>query len=208
MGGAGLNGMMMTRKTKKESDSALQGGQLGQTFGEIENLTQSYDDLVRTGIIPAGSYYHGLSGGESRLGRAMGDYQETLGQDPVFAKYRDATLSRLQGIDSGIPNDLRRSITEELRQSQAQRGIIDSNVGATEEVVRLMGGQESLTNARLDRANQYFRDVTSQAMNALLPNINTLYGGELQRSIERSKGARESAQTGSQFTTGFIGGVI
>lgn len=188
MSGA-IGGSMVTRRSKKSSDKALQRDSIGNDFGMEENLLLPYDQLVEMGRVAPNQPYYAQHGGESRLSRGIAGYEESLAtSDPIFASYRKTVQSGLEGLDSGIPDDLRRSITEGLRSSQASRGILDSNTAAIEEVVRLMGGQEQVRAQRLGEANNYFNSVTQGALNSLLPNINTLYGGELERSKATQSG--------------------
>lgn len=186
------------KKAKGGSDRALNRGSYESAFGQAENILLSYDDLVASGRIADGSKYYGISGGESRLSQALGAYEQSLvaGSD-VFRGYRDLVSSGLNAT-SGIPDDLRRSITEELRQAQASRGIVDSNVAATEEVVRLMGGQEAVRAQRLAQAQEYFGSVLGSGIQRLAPDVNSIYASELQRSIERARGRREAAIGGGQ----------
>lgn len=157
-------------------------GRINKAYTFAENSLLSYDDLVGLGRIKAGSDYYGLKGGESRVGRLVEGYQDTLaGSDPIFAAYRQQVTEGMQGLENGgIPSDLRRSITEGLRDSQARRGILDSNTAAVEEVVRLMGGQEAVRAQRLNEANNYFNSVTSGALAAFMPSLQGYLGTQYQ----------------------------
>ncbi len=170
---------------------------INDAYGFAEDSMLSYDDLVSLGRIKPGQDYYGLKGGESRVSRLVEAYQDSLSaSDPVFAKYRQLTQERLEGLESGIPNDLRRSITESLRDTQARRGIIDSNVGALEEAVRLMGGQEAITAQRLAEASAYFNQVTMPAFGQFMPGLDRFLGTEYQTNLYNMN--REVAGAGIQ----------
>lgn len=207
MGAAG--GMAAAGRTKGAADNALRGG-AGNQFRFLENLLLPYEDLLAMGRLKGNKDFRGLQPGETRLGRAIEGYSDTLAaSDPIFAQYRQTVMGGLEGIENGgIPSDLRRSITEGLRSSQASRGILDSNTAAIEEVVRLMGGQEMIRSQRLAEAQNYFGQVTQGALRTLLPGIDTLYTGELQRSIQGSQNALGAGQIGAGITTGIANSII
>ena len=207
MGAAG--GMFATNRTKGAADNALRGG-AGNQFRFLENLLLPYEDLLAMGRLEGNKDYRGMQPGETRLGRAIEGYTDTLASsDPIFAQYQQTVLGGLEGIENGgIPNDLRRSITESLRSSQASRGILDSNTAAIEEVVRLMGGSEMVRSQRLAEAQNYFGQVTAGALQSLLPGIGTLYTGELQRSMQGAQNALGAAQVGAGITTGIAQSII
>lgn len=158
------------------------GSRINSAYNTFEGLTMSYDDLVGLGRIKAGSDYYGLKGDETRLGRMVENYQDSLAtSDPIFAAYRQQVTSGMEGLENGgIPNDLRRSITEGLRASQASRGLLDSSTSAVEEVVRLMGGQEAVRSQRLAEANNYFNNVTRGAIGAFMPDLAGFLGTQYQ----------------------------
>ncbi|MGK3946804.1 hypothetical protein ABK046_51625, partial [Streptomyces caeruleatus] len=73
----------------------------------------SYDDLVKTGRIEAGSDYYGLSGNQSRLSRGISDFQQSLAtSDPVFAAYQKKIMGGLSD-ENGMPADYARMLTSE-----------------------------------------------------------------------------------------------
>lgn len=149
-------------------------------YNNAELYLLPYDELVKLGRINPGNNPYNLGAGESRLSRLVSGYEDSLAKaDPIFAQYRDATRKGLEGIQNGgIPDDLRRSITEGLRSSQASRGILDSNTAAIEEVVRLMGGSEAVRGQRLQAASDYFRQVTGGAAASFMPDLSTYLGTE------------------------------
>jgi len=182
-------------------------------YNTFENLTMSYDDLVALGRIKAGQDYYGLQGGESRLGRLVEGYQDTLSaSDPIFAAYRQQVSGGLAGIENGgIPDDFRRTITENLRASQAQRGIIDSNVGAIEEAVRLAGGTEAIRQQRLAEAQNYFNGVTRGAIGAFMPDLSMFLGAQAQTSaFNQARGQAGNEMLMNQWGLGLdtAGGLI
>ncbi len=173
-------------KNDHSMGSRLKGpaARMNRAYDFAEDSMMSYDDLVASGRIKAGEDYYGLKGGESRVSRLVDSYQDSLSAaDPVFAKYRQLTQQRLEGLESGIPDDLRRSITESLRDTQARRGIMDSNVGAIEETIRLMGGQEAITSQRLSEAQAYFNQVTMPAFAQFMPGLDRFLGTEYQTNL-------------------------
>jgi hypothetical protein len=197
---------MVTNRTKRSSDAALKRDSLSHSFEGIEGLLMSFEDLTAMGRIDYGSRpvpkFYRDNPTQSRFGHALKGYEDSLAAaDPAFAAYQKTIQSGLEGIESGIPDDLRRSITENIRSSQAQRGIIDSNVAGIEEVVRLMGGQEAVRGQRLAQADQYFNSAVMPGISGLLPQIGNVYGGELQRSIETGRGRREAVQIGTNLAS-------
>ena len=141
---------------------------------------------MATGRIKAGKRLRsGITGSQSGISQLLGGYEQSLfNADPTLKQYASIVQGGLEGITGGggIPNDLRRSITEELRASQASRGILDSNVAATEEVVRLMGGEEQVRAQRLAQAQDYFRSIIGPGLSAIIPNMGDLLSGGLATS--------------------------
>jgi hypothetical protein len=137
--------------------------------------------------------YEGLSGNQSRLGRDIQGFEGTLASgDPVFAQYQQLEQSALAGLNAGgdgLPDDFRRTLTEDVRSSQASRGLVDSDTSAIQEAARLMGGSEQIRSSRLNEVQNYLSGVTNQALGYLLPNMNTAYQGELQRAVAGSNAA-------------------
>jgi hypothetical protein len=195
--------------------------QYGDMITGMENFLTSYDDLVKQGRISARDAElmkrnQGMTGDETRLGHDISIFQGSLAEgDPGFAAYQKAVISGLEGIENGgIPDDMRRTITEQLRQSQAARGIIDSNVAGVEEVVRLMGGSEQVRSRRIAEAENYFGSVTSMSLNALYPSIGQLMGyqqGQNQLNLSRAQGNQQIRQgqvdQGLNVVGTIIGGV-
>jgi hypothetical protein len=185
----------------------------------IDSLTMSYEDLQRLGRInPAfAAGYAGLAPGESRFGRQVSNYEKSLASaDPAFAAYQKSITSGLEGLDSGIPEDLRRSITENLRSEQSSRGIdLTSNTAAIAEVTRLMGGEQAIRSQRLSEASNYFNQVTAGAANLYAPSINNYLQASLggaglnnQRAgIGQEKHAGDQG-VGSDIVGGIVGGLI
>ncbi len=211
--GSFASSQIATRRAKSASDRALRNSSIGNTFVDLTNLTLSYNELVESGRVrPGAKAFRGLQGDESLLSHAIGSYEDQLAKaDPIFGQYRNSVQAGLKGLENGgIPDDMRRSITENLRSSQASRGILDSNTAAIEEVVRLMGGQEAIRSQRLGEAQDYFGSVTQGALNAFLPNVSSLYGGELQKSISQAGNRQQAYAIGSQIGNqdGGIGAIL
>jgi len=170
-------------------------------FNNAELYLLPYDQLVSMGRIAPGTNPNGLQGGESRFSRIVSGYENSLAAaDPIFQQYRDATRQGLEGIQNGgIPDDLRRTITEGLRSSQASRGILDSPTAAVEEVVRLMGGSEAVRSQRLAAASDYFRQVTGGAAASFLPDLSTYLGTESNSNafnLQRGMAGQQQFQWG------------
>lgn len=166
---------------------------LDSSFTTAENYFLPYEELVRLGRLQPGQNPQNLLPGQSRFGRAISTYEDQLAAaDPAFARYRQTIQHGLDGIENGgIPDDLRRTITENLRSSQAQRGIIDSNVGAIEEAVRLAGGSEMVRAQRLAEQRAYFGDVTQGAIQSFLPTLGMNLG--LQTNAQQFNQQRSQA---------------
>lgn len=155
-----------------------------KAYRELENSMLSYNELVNMGRIKEGQRYAGLSGDQSRFSRALGGYQDALAaSNPAFAKYRALMEQGMAGLETGgIPNDFRRSITENIRQAQASRGILDSDTAAIEEAVRLMGGQEAIRGQRINEINQYFGNILGPGINASMPSLGMELGIQNQNN--------------------------
>jgi len=198
--GGAIGGGMVGHRSKNISDRELRNGTLSMDYNQLEQILLPYDQLVKMGLVQdiPGSY-GATHPNESRFSRALSGYESDLASaDPILAKYQKTVQSGLEGLDSGIPDDLRRSITESLRSSQSSRGIdLTSNTAAIAEVTRLMGGEQAIRSQRLNEANNYFSTVTQGGINALLPQLSQLYGGELQRAIAGSQGALRAGEIGA-----------
>ena len=79
-----------------------QGGKAGQSFGQLENLLLSYEDLVAQGRIgPNERGFEGLEPGQSRFGRGLEAYESSLAEgSPIFAAYQHTIQQGLKGIES------------------------------------------------------------------------------------------------------------
>ena len=89
--------------------------------------------------------------------------ERAIEADPLAAASRQLALTGvgaiqagLEGLgEDGLPDDIRRTITEEVRASGAARGLLRSPASALEEVSRLMGGREAIRASRLDQARAF-----------------------------------------------------
>lgn len=154
--------------------------QYGDTLYGLENVFLPYEELVSQGRIRDGSNQFGLAPGQSRFGKDLSAFIGQLeGADPVLASYRQTVMSGLEDMQDGLPADFRRSLTEEVRSSQASRGIIDSDTAAIEEASRLMGGSEYIRATRLAEVQNYLAGVTSIGVNALMPGIGQMLQGSM-----------------------------
>jgi len=147
---------------------------LNQQQLDFENFLLPYDELVRLGRVDPNnkaSGFYGLGGGESRLSRGISAYEQSLAAaDPAFAAYQKAIQGEAQSLSTGgIPDDFRRTLTEELRSSQAARGTLEGGTPGLEEAIRLMGGQEAIRTSRLNEVTNYLSGIQGGALGALLP---------------------------------------
>lgn len=194
-----LYGKQFRRHGERQTDRALAGGTLSDSYSQIEDLLLSYGELVNSGRIKAGDKaYAGLGLDQSRLGRGIASYEDALAAgDPVFAQYRKLMADSLNFDENGLPADLSRSITQGVRGSAAARGLLDSSTSGLQEVAALMGGSENIRAQRLSQVNQYLGGVTQGAISSLFPGIQTLYGGELQRAMKRGELYADANRTGA-----------
>ena len=219
--GAGIGGLLGGGKASHSPRTPRQlagYGQFQQGFNAIDALLMPVDELLKNGLIDAGSLpgYKGLQAGQSRFGRAVENYQDQLASaDPIFGQYRKTVEAGLRGIENGgIPDDLRRSITENLRSAQASRGILDSNTAAIEEVVRLAGGQEAIRAQRLGEAQNYFGQVTNNVARMFAPSLQSYLqaqfgAGELNLGrAQISADMTKDIMSGARDTAGGIGGLL
>jgi len=210
---------------------------LAQQQLEFENFLLPYDELVRLGRIDVGqsplggiggmmtnsssgldpsSPYYGLRGNESRLSRGISAYEESLASsDPAFAAYRDSIRTQARSLsEGGIPDDFRRTLTEELRSSQAARGTLEGGTPGLEEAIRLMGGQEAIRTSRLNEVTNYLSGIQGGALGALLPNAGQYLNlgsnqSGLQAQMDQFRTEREDAQADdTRKTIGMIGGMF
>jgi hypothetical protein len=193
--------------------------QLHQGYNAIDSLIMSYEDLQNNGLITPriAAGYAGLEPGQSRFGRAVQSYEQSLASaDPAFAEYQRTITSGLKGLDSGLPDDVKRSITESLRSAESGRGIdLTSNSAAISEVARLFGGEQAIRSQRLGEASNYFNQVTNQAAQLFTPSLNNYLqaslgsaGLNLQRAeIGQQKHAADQ-QVGSDVIGGLLGGLL
>ena len=178
--GGALGGMAAAGRTKRSSDRALRQGQLGESFQKIQQLLQPYN------------------GGPSQLAIGLSGYEKSLEDaDPVFAAYKKTIMEGLNTDENGLPADFARQLTETTRGAQAARGVLESDTSAIQEAVALMGGREAVRARRLGDVKEYLGGVLGGGLEALMPTIKDIYGGELQRAIETAKGRRESAAIGA-----------
>lgn len=217
LGGATFGLSEVARGIKNDrtpGDRANANQWMSDAYRSIESYLLPYDQLVATGRVQPGQNEYGLRGNESRFSRALSAYEDQLAaSNPIFGQYRDTVQSGLAGIENGgIPDDMRRSITEGLRDTQARRGILDSNVGAVEEVVRLMGGSEAVRAQRLSQAQDYFSGVTAGGINALMPSLGlnlglqqNAYGSNQQRSQNAYGNLMQQWGLGLDTAGGLIG---
>jgi len=96
--------------------------------------------------------------------------EEAIQRDPLARAQRDLALSAtreqadllpqlagvarsgLRGIESGLPDDVRRTILEEARGNAVLRGTLQSPSTAVSEIARLAGGTERFRQGRLAQA--------------------------------------------------------
>src|SRR6185503_11446835 len=152
------------------------------------------------GLDPSSPYY-GLKGNESRLSRGISAYEQSLAAaDPAFAAYQKAIRGEAESLGRGeIPADFRRTLTEELRSSQAARGTLEGGTPGLEEAIRLMGGQEAIRASRLSEVTNYLSGVQGGALGALLPNAGQYLNlgsnqSSLQAQMDAFRTSREDAQ--------------
>ena len=216
--GGGVGGWLLKgAKNDRTSGKRANASQFfADAYQNTENYLLPYDELVRLGRVKNGVNTYGLAPNESRFSHALSQYQDALeSSDPLIGKYSKVVNDGLQGIENGgIPDDMRRSITESLRSTQAQRGILDSNVGAIEEVVRLMGGSEAVRSQRLNEARAYFNDITGPAISALAPTLpmnlqlqTGAYAANQQRSQAADAMLTKQWGQGLSFASDVIGAV-
>lgn len=192
-------GMYEGKTAQRRSKNALNRGNLGSDLLQMENLFLPYDQLVEMGRLKPGAKggvgkgFAGLSGNQSRIGRDITGFESMLAEsDPVFAQYQKVMQGSLAGMaegGDGLPADFRRTLTEDVRSSQAARGLVESDTSAVEEAARLMGGSEQIRSRRLSEATDYLSGVQKYALGFMLPNMSQLYGGELQRAMQGSNAA-------------------
>lgn len=152
--------------------------QYGEVLRGLENVFLPYEELVAQGRIKNGRNDYNLLPGQSRFGKDLSAFIGQMeGADPILASYRQTVMSGLEDMQDGLPADFRRSLTEEVRSSQAARGIIDSDTAAIEEASRLMGGSEFIRATRLAEVQNYLSGVTSIGVNALMPSIGQMLQG-------------------------------
>lgn len=171
---------------------------VNDAYGGLEGMLLPYDELVRLGRVKPGQDYYGLQGNESRAGRLIEGYQDTLAAaDPIFGSYRQAVQSGMEGVARGdIPDDFRRTLTEDIRKAQAGRGILDSDVAAIEEAVRLSGGREAVRAQRLAEADRYFSGVTQGALGAFMPTLGTYLNADAEsRAFNQQRANNAQAET-------------
>jgi hypothetical protein len=189
-----IQGILEGNTARRRTKSALAGDNVSKDLLGEENLFLPYDQLVQMGrVAPGTNGFQGLSGSQSRIGRDIQGFEGSLASgDPVFAQYQKLEQNALAGLNAGgdgLPDDFRRTLTEDVRSSQASRGLVDSDTSAIQEAARLMGGSEQIRSSRLQEVQGYLSGVTNQALGYLLPNMSTLYGGELQRSMAGANAA-------------------
>lgn len=106
--------------------------------------------------------------------------EQAIQGDPLARRLRGTALSTLRGVDdllegvfSGdLPDDVRRSITEDVRGAQSARGILESGVGAVEEASRLAGGRERFRSARIQQVAGLLSGVAGPGLSLLnVPSI-------------------------------------
>ena len=164
---------------ERKADKALAGGTLDSSYAQIMSLLQSYQ------------------GGPSQLSLGLSGYEKSLADaDPVFAAYKKTIMEGMNFDQNGLPADFARQLTETTRGAQSARGVLDSDTSAIQEAVALMGGREMIRSRRLNEVQDYLGGVVGGGLAALMPTIKDLYGGELQRAVERSKRYSEANQTG------------
>lgn len=164
------------------------GQQYGEVLRSLENVFLPYEELVAQGRIKNGRNDYNLLPGQSRFGKDLSAFIGQMeGADPILASYRQTVVSGIEDMQGGLPADFRRSLTEEVRSSQASRGIIDSDTAAIEEASRLMGGSEYIRATRLAEVQNYLSGVTSIGVNALMPNIGQMLQGSAQAYDSRQQ---------------------
>jgi hypothetical protein len=192
-------GIFEGNSANRRSKNALGRDNISTDLLQYENLFLPYDQLVSMGrLAPGTNGFQGIAGNQSRLGRDISGFENTLASsDPVFGQYQQLEQNALKGLNAGgdgLPDDFRRTLTEDVRSSQAARGLVDSDTSAIQESARLIGGSEQIRSSRLNEVQGYLSGVTNQALGYLLPNMSTLYQGELQRSIAGSNAALGSSK--------------
>jgi hypothetical protein len=212
-----VGGPMAANRTNSTSKRALNQGGLYQDLNQMEGLTTSYNDLVSQGKINPQNVrqYQGLQGNQSLLGRDLGNYFGQLGAaDPAFGGYQQAMGQTAQGLAQGglgLPSDVQRNIENTLRSSQSSRGLLDSDVSATQEVAALMGGSEAIRSQRLGQVQNYLSGVLQPAIGQFMPSMSQLYGGELQRAMQGSQNAIGAGNVGvgalQGSSSGSLGGL-
>lgn len=151
-------------------------------LASLEGGFLTYEDLVGLGRIKPGKNKYGLKPGESRYGRDIGALLSAFGEaDPTLAAYRKAVMQGIEGLDGpeGLPSDYKRTLLEDLRTSQASRGIIDSDTSAIEEAVRLSGGREAIRAQRLGEVQNYLAGVFNPAVGTVIPSIGQMLQGQM-----------------------------
>lgn len=157
------------------------GGLYRESLSAMESGFLTYEQLVDMGRLKHAKKA-GLKPGESRYGRDIGALLASLGEaDPTMAAYQRMMSQGLEGLDGpdGLPSDYKRTLLEDLRSSQASRGIIDSDTSALEEAVRLSGGREYIRAQRLGEVQNYLAGVFNPAMGAIIPSIGQMLQGSL-----------------------------
>lgn len=166
----------------------------------LEKQFLPYEELVAQGRLGRNKF--NLKPGESRFSKDLSGFIGSLeAADPILASYRSVVESGLEGLEDGLPADFRRTLTQEVRASQASRGIIDSDMAAIEESARLIGGSELIRATRLQEAQNYLSGVTNLGVAALVPGAAQM----LQGSVD-SWGQRTAYSSGKNQMYGSLFG--
>lgn len=153
----------------QSTSAGLRPGRVAQTFQalfrQFERVLEPQDGGPSRASRLAEQIAQDEIGLTSRFGREFLDLEQQLTEraiqgDPLARAQREGALQLtgaatqgLQDILSGeLPADVRRTIEQDLRASQAARGVLDSGTAGVEEAARLAGGREFFRAQRLGQA--------------------------------------------------------
>lgn len=199
---------------------------------DLNNLLLSFQNAFQGGGQGQGLGYESIApilGTELQLQQQFGarfqeQQQAAIQRDPILSRLSQTAQRGLDSILSGIasgnnlPSDVRQNLLQEIRGSQAARGVLESPRAGLEEAVRLSGGREAFRAARLAQAAPFISaglNLGSQGrdfsvLGQFAPGPSEMLQGNLQSrnlafqsaSMNANLGAQADAARGQLIGTG------
>lgn len=147
-------------------------------------------------------------GKDSQMGKAL---QGLIEADPLLQQnflalqaFGGQALQGIEGLDSGLPEDVRRGVLENVRSTSAARGIIDSPGAALQEAAQLGLSTERFRQQRMGQLGQFIGMSQGGLQSLVSPGPQGLLSAGLERQAIAVGARGQSAQLGLQRELGYL----